>query len=235
VLEGAAVAARAGCALRHVLVGARVAPRAAGPAAAAAAAAASPSARGFAKLEAAVRAVAPSGVRLSLASGGGSSVADAALGLAAGSCRAFASQLALKLVLNAVTTGAHVRKGAIVRNRMVNVSITNAKLFHRAVGIVADVAQCGAAAAQRCIVRAIYRAADDGGGGGGGGGGGALAALEARPVLEHVAAAATQRGLVPLAILLARAAGGGGAGLSVEDAEAALRKQPVIRLALVGR
>ena len=222
VLEGAAAAARAGCALRHVLIGARAPAPAAAPS------------RGFLELEAAVRAVVPDGVRLLLADGAS---ADAALGLPAGCCQSFTSQLALKLVLNAVTTGAHVRKGTIVRNRMVNVSISNAKLFHRAVGIVADVAQCSAAVAQRCVVRALYRADGDGdiGGQGQGKGKGQLAALEARTVLEHVAAAATQRGLVPIAILLAQAAqrsASGDGDMSVAIAEAALRREPVIRKAL---
>jgi len=228
VLEGAAAAARAGCVVRRVLVGARGAE------------AAAPPSRGFLALEAAVGAVAPAGVRVLLAAGG---AADATLGLAAGSCRSFASQLAVKLALNAITTGAHVRKGTIVRNRMVNVSITNAKLFHRAVGIVAEVAQCGAAEAQRSVVRAIYRAdagtgagADEGGAGDSSGAQAAppaLAALEARSTLEHVAAAATQRGLVPIAILLAQAAARGAPrGMTVADAEAALRREPVIRRAL---
>jgi N-acetylmuramic acid 6-phosphate etherase len=51
----------------------------------------------------------------------------------------FLGELALKLVLNATTTGAHIRSGTIYRNRMVAVMLTNAKLFHRAVGIVTDV------------------------------------------------------------------------------------------------
>jgi N-acetylmuramic acid 6-phosphate (MurNAc-6-P) etherase len=241
VLEGAAAAVRAGCVVRRVLVGAR-GTRAAAALAGAAETAAMPS-RGFLALEAAVGAVAPAGVRVLLANGGAT---DAALGLADGTCRSFASQLATKLVLNAITTGAHVRKGTIVRNRMVNVSITNAKLFHRAVGIVAEVAQCGAAVAQRSVVRAIYRtdegpAAASAVSGGDSSGSGAqatplaLAALEARSVLEHVSAAATQRGLVPIAILLAQASVrcGGAGGITVGQAEAALRKEPVIRRALI--
>ena len=209
VLEGAAAASHAGCALRHIIVGTRRSDTEGAPS------------RPFLALEAAVSAVAPVGVRVLLAEARG---ADLALRLAAGSCRHFTSQLALKLVLNAVTTGAHVRKGTIVRNRMVNVSITNVKLFHRACGIVADVAQSSAAVAHRCVVRAVYSAD----------GGDELRTLEARPVLAHVAAAATQRGLVPVAILLARAESkGGAAGLSVTAARAILQRQRVIRLALV--
>lgn len=78
-------------------------------------------------------------------------------------------ELALKLVLNAITTGAHVRRGntrrvaailymvqhvwfyvrlthdiiihvtagTVYKNRMINLMVTNRKLFHRAAGIVA--------------------------------------------------------------------------------------------------
>jgi len=37
------------------------------------------------------------------------------------------AELAIKLVLNSVTTGAHIHRGAIYANRMVNVGVTNAK------------------------------------------------------------------------------------------------------------
>ena len=37
------------------------------------------------------------------------------------------AELAVKLVLNSVTTGAHIQRGAIYANRMVNVGVTNAK------------------------------------------------------------------------------------------------------------
>ncbi len=45
-------------------------------------------------------------------------------------------QLALKLVLNIVTTGAQVQCGNVFRNFMINLTVSNNKLFHRAAQLV---------------------------------------------------------------------------------------------------
>lgn len=50
-------------------------------------------------------------------------------------CRLSLSQqweLSTKLLLNAVSTGAHVLKGKIYRNHMIDVQVTNSKLYCRA-------------------------------------------------------------------------------------------------------
>ncbi len=52
-----------------------------------------------------------------------------------------AVELASKWVFNAVSTCAHVIKGAVFGNRMVNLGVSNQKLFYRAVTIVQDVAR----------------------------------------------------------------------------------------------
>ena len=41
-------------------------------------------------------------------------------------------ELSTKLVLNAVSTGAHVLKGKIYQNHMIDVQVTNSKLYRRA-------------------------------------------------------------------------------------------------------
>lgn len=41
-------------------------------------------------------------------------------------------ELSTKLVLNAVSTGAHVLKGKIYQNYMIDVQVTNSKLYRRA-------------------------------------------------------------------------------------------------------
>jgi len=41
-------------------------------------------------------------------------------------------ELSTKLLLNAVSTGAHVLKGKIYQNHMVDVQVTNSKLYRRA-------------------------------------------------------------------------------------------------------
>lgn len=41
-------------------------------------------------------------------------------------------ELSTKLVLNAVSTGAHVLKGKVYQNHMIDVQVTNSKLYRRA-------------------------------------------------------------------------------------------------------
>lgn len=72
----------------------------------------------------------------------------------------FLAELALKLMLNAGTVGGHIRKGTVFRNRMINVTLTNAKLFHRGVGIVADTAGVDRDTALVAVLRAIYHKDD---------------------------------------------------------------------------
>ena len=141
--------------------------------------------------------------------------------------------LALKLALNALTTGAHVARGAVVGNLMVNMMLTNHKLFLRAVGIVDALARCGAAAARRAVLRAAYALDDEA----------AVDALLAREradaaaVHEHVARAAVAPAVIPTALLLAappppRAV----RRATVADARAALAAEPsVLRAAAVLR
>lgn len=129
------------------------------------------------------------------------------------------AEFALKLALNAATVGAYVRRGYIVQNRMVAVAVTNAKLYHRAVGIIASAAQVDGKIAERWLQRAIY-------------GDNALETnYQQRTVAEHVRAASCQRGRVPVAIVLS-AAERYGCILNVQEAESLLQKNPVVRKVL---
>lgn len=47
--------------------------------------------------------------------------------------------------------GAHIRKGTVFRNRMINLQVTNAKLFRRAVALVASLAACDEASGARAV------------------------------------------------------------------------------------
>ena len=111
-------------------------------------------------------------------------------------------ELALKLCLNAITTVAHVQRGCVFGNRMIDVGVTNAKLLVRAVGIIADVACVPRSVASTALLRCI-RGDDD------------LMVQhtqgehEADDVPALIAAASKQRSLVPLAILMCAAAKGG--------------------------
>lgn len=45
-------------------------------------------------------------------------------------------EVSLKWVVNSLSTGAHILKGKVCQNMMIDVKVSNSKLFHRAVGIV---------------------------------------------------------------------------------------------------
>ena len=182
----------------------------------------------------------------------------------------------MKLVLNAITTGAHIRTGTIFRNRMINVSITNAKLFHRAVRICTDVSGVDEGVATTCILRAIHdrndtfdvgvlgkaghaphHASSVASGGEGGSSNTAIASssplailtfeqIASLPLSVHIVAAMARRLVVPTALLLALdelAALKGVAQnpegfirprpLTVADARDALRREPVVRRAIM--
>ena len=129
-------------------------------------------------------------------------------------------QLAAKLVLNAVSTGAFVAAGKVYRNRMVDLRISNAKLYARACALVAALARVPPEVAEACVLRAVYTDAICSSPE-------AYAALLRAPVSEHVRAAYQQDKVVPAALLLA-------AGVpSLACARAALRDVPVVRTAIV--
>ena len=129
----------------------------------------------------------------------------------------FQTDFATKLVLNAMSTGAHVLKGLVYRNRMINVRASNSKLFARAIGIVAAVAGVQPAEARWAVLRSIYRFDD---------------AKQAPahvlsddyPVAMHVQAATARDRMVPVAILLAKCA-----SMLCAEAELALSSNTPIR------
>lgn len=61
---------------------------------------------------------------------------------------------ATKLVLNMISTGVMVRRGAVYGNLMVNVQLTNAKLIDRARRIIAEATGCDPATAARLLTEA---------------------------------------------------------------------------------
>ena len=100
-------------------------------------------------------------------------------------------QLALKLVLNALTTGAHILNGKVYGNRMIDLRISNNKLFHRTVGIITDLTGADTATAIQSLIRSVYKTdtlTQD--------------QLDA-PVSDHIEASKPVPRLVPIALLIA--------------------------------
>lgn len=126
-------------------------------------------------------------------------------------CPPGVSLLALKLQLNVVSSGAHVMRGKIYGNRMMDLRLANNKLFYRGIGIVEAISGCDAPTARRLLLRALD-VQDDGGD-------------DPAVIGGYVAVAMRTPRVVPLAVLL-------GKGLARPQAEALLDRQPVLRLAI---
>eukprot|EP00048_Salpingoeca_helianthica_P008418 m.122245 g.122245 ORF g.122245 m.122245 type:complete len:597 (+) comp14596_c2_seq1:44-1834(+) len=72
------------------------------------------------------------------------------------------ADLALKLILNSITTGANIMKGAVFGHTMINLTVSNNKLFQRSIEIVSHVTRCSPDTAHASLRAAIYGAAGDG-------------------------------------------------------------------------
>jgi N-acetylmuramic acid 6-phosphate (MurNAc-6-P) etherase len=121
------------------------------------------------------------------------------------------AEYAMKLVLNAITTGGHVLKGKVYQNRMIDLRISNNKLYYRTIRIVSTIMGVSESAARRAVLRSIYNTD-------------ALTRHVAQlPVSKHIDASTRQEKLVPKALLLATGR------FNSREAAGALRKEPIVR------
>ena len=126
--------------------------------------------------------------------------------------------LLMKIVLNAITTGAQVIKGRIFQNRMINTGPTNDKIYHRCIEMVAELTQTSKDEACDAMLRAIYEVDC------------LSPKVRALPISEHIkyyspsneADRLREQKCLPLAILLA-------SGMKLKDAKDALQHEPVVR------
>ena len=100
------------------------------------------------------------------------------------------TEIFTKLVLNAVSTGAHVLKGKVVGSAMIDLRVSNSKLFHRAVSIVSKLARVSQQKSLHCVLQSIYRT-------------GEVDNVLSRPISEHVAKSSLVKKVVPVAVLVA--------------------------------
>ncbi|MGC8740357.1 MAG: hypothetical protein ACP5UB_02745 [Candidatus Sumerlaeaceae bacterium] len=66
-------------------------------------------------------------------------------------------EMAIKLVLNATTTGGHILAGKVFGNRMVDLRISNNKLFHRTISIITDLMGVSAEEALEALLKSIFQ------------------------------------------------------------------------------
>lgn len=120
-------------------------------------------------------------------------------------------EVSTKWVVNNLSTGAHILKGKVCQNRMVDVKVSNNKLFHRAVGIVQNYCRLSVEESRLSLLKSIYNTdilkTDQ----------------ESASVVAHIEAASHKNLVVPTAILIASL------GCKVSEAKEMLDKQPVLR------
>ncbi|XP_067224237.1 glucokinase regulatory protein isoform X1 [Chanodichthys erythropterus] len=69
-------------------------------------------------------------------------------------------ELSTKLCLNAISTGAHVLKGKVYMNYMIDLRVTNSKLYRRAINILQRFTGCSKTECESALLRAIYSTDD---------------------------------------------------------------------------
>ena len=66
------------------------------------------------------------------------------------------AEFSTKLVLNALTTGAHILAGKVYSNRMIDLRLSNSKLYYRILGILGILMGVDEPTADKCVRRALF-------------------------------------------------------------------------------
>uniref|UniRef100_A0A672Y4U5 SIS domain-containing protein n=1 Tax=Sphaeramia orbicularis TaxID=375764 RepID=A0A672Y4U5_9TELE len=123
-------------------------------------------------------------------------------------------ELSTKLLLNAVSTGAHVLKGKIYQNHMIDVQVTNSKLYRRATRLLQKLSGRPELQCEDALLKAIYQVDE------------LTADITSSNVTAHTRTARTRTKVVPLALVCLLT------GCSVMEAESHLKRQPIVREAV---
>lgn len=129
---------------------------------------------------------------------------DEALGLAP-------IEMGIKLVLNAITTGGHVLAGKVYGNRMVDLRISNNKLFHRTISIITDLMGVSAEEALEALLKSIFETDT------------LTESQRETPVSQCIELAKNVEKVVPKALLLATGR------FTYREACEALERNPIVR------
>lgn len=121
------------------------------------------------------------------------------------------AELSCKWILNAITTGAHILKGKVFQNRMIDLRISNNKLYYRSIGIISQLMGVDEETGRLCLLRSIYGTDE------------LSEAMLSAPISRHIEAGTTAPKIVPTALLLATGQ------FTVAGAREALAADPIVR------
>lgn len=122
-------------------------------------------------------------------------------------------EISAKWILNAISTGAHILKGKVWSNRMIDLKLSNDKLFRRALTLLQQLLpKVSEKEALHSLLMAIHRTnvLSD--------------ATLSMPISQHIEQAQQSSRVLPVAILLASKRAG-----SIEEANDALSREPILR------
>ncbi|XP_061571587.1 glucokinase regulatory protein isoform X2 [Cololabis saira] len=123
-------------------------------------------------------------------------------------------ELSTKLVLNAVSTGAHVLKGKTYQNYMIDVQVTNSKLYRRATRLLQKLSGHPEGRCEEALLKAIYGVDE------------LTEEITFCDINKHTDVAQNRRKVVPLALVCLLT------GYSLKEAETHLEQKPVVREAV---
>ncbi|XP_005810256.3 glucokinase regulatory protein isoform X2 [Xiphophorus maculatus] len=123
-------------------------------------------------------------------------------------------ELSTKLLLNAVSTGAHILKGKVFKNYMVDLQVTNSKLYRRAARLLQELSSHSESQSEEALLKAIYQVdklSED---------------IMTCSLDTHTHTAGKAKKVVPLALVCLLT------GCSIKEAETRLEHQPIVREAV---
>ncbi|XP_043965922.1 glucokinase regulatory protein isoform X1 [Gambusia affinis] len=123
-------------------------------------------------------------------------------------------ELSTKLLLNAVSTGAHTLKGKVFKNYMIDLQVTNSKLYRRATRLLQELSGHSESQCEEALLKAIYQVdklSED---------------IMTCSLKTHTHTAGKAKKVVPLALVCLLT------GCSIKEAETRLEQQSIVREAV---
>ncbi|MEQ2235563.1 hypothetical protein ILYODFUR_003638 [Ilyodon furcidens] len=123
-------------------------------------------------------------------------------------------ELSTKLVLNAVSTGAHILKGKVYQNYMIDLQVTNSKLYCRAARLLQRLSGHPKSLCEEALLKAIYQVdklTED---------------IMTCNLTTHTHTARKVKKVVPLALVCLLT------GYSIKEAQSHLEQKPIVREAV---
>ncbi|XP_020507377.2 glucokinase regulatory protein isoform X1 [Labrus bergylta] len=123
-------------------------------------------------------------------------------------------ELSTKLLLNAVSTGAHILKGKIYQNDMIDVQVTNSKLYRRATRLLQKLSGYPESKCEEALLKSLYQVDT------------LTIDITSSDITAHTRTARNRTKVVPLALVCLLT------GCTVMEAESHLEQQPIVREAV---